>query len=203
MKADQTSSKLITVMSIIYKSQQQQHVNFNETAAESVQCCGEVATFRSEPSERSNNNDVLKQSTDSHLKNNNSNNNNRTYNYDEMVGTQQNLNQLQISSASSSALRDSNTSYANDLDAAKPSLSAQTESTSQHTFPVVIPYINSSYGSSAEMYNERKLHIKSSPDKVQDLSEYIRDHSKNTNLPSCTDGCVIPRSTNQGMFLYS
>lgn len=180
-------------MSIIYKSQQQQqHVNFNETAAESVQCS------RSEPSVRSNNNDNLNQSTDSH------NNNNRSYNHDEMVGTQQNLNQLQISSTSSSALRDSNTSFANDLDAtAKPTLSAQTESTAQHTFPVVMPsYINSSYGSSAEMYHERKLHLKSSPDKVQDLSEYIRDHSKNMNLPpSCTDGCVvIPRSTNQGMY---
>lgn len=186
-------------MSIIYKSQQQQHVNFNEIAAGSDQCCGKTAS-RSEPSVRSNNNNVFNQSTDSHFKIN-SNNNNSTYNHGEMVGTQQNSNQMQTSSASSNALRDSNTSYANELEVAKPSLSpaAQTEGTTQQTFPVVIPYINSSYGS-GEKYHERKLHLQS-PDKVQDLSEYIREHSKPMNHPSSTDGCVIPRSTNPGLFL--
>lgn len=186
-------------MSIIYKSQQQQHVNFNEIAAGSDQCCGKTAS-RSEPSVRSNNNNVFNQSTDSHFKIN-SNNNNSTYNHGEMVGTQQNSNQMQTSSASSNALRDSNTSYANELEVAKPSLSPveQTEGTTQQTFPVVIPYINSSYGS-GEKYHERKLHLQS-PDKVQDLSEYIREHSKPMNHPSSTDGCVIPRSTNPGLFL--
>lgn len=184
------SPKVISGMSITYKLQQQVHVNFTGTA--------DKAAFRTEPSVRSNNN-VTNQTTDTHY---NNNNNNKTYsnnniNRVDMVGTQQNLNHLQISTANSSAMRDSKTSYTNDLELSKPtSPSTQTEGC-HHTFPVV-PYINSSYGS-ADMNHERK--ILKSPEQVQDLTSYMRDHPKKMEIPSSTDGCVITRSI-QGLFFF-
>lgn len=185
-----TLSKLISGMSIIYKLHQQEHVNFTETADETVA----KAASRTESSTHSNNN-LTNQTTYSHY----NNNNNKTYtnnisNHVDMVGTHQNLNHLQISTASSSAMRESKTSYTNDLELSKPiSPSTQPEGC-HHKFPVV-PYINISYGS-AEMYHERK-----SPEQVKDLPSYLRDHPKNMDVPSSTDGCVITRSI-QGLFFF-
>lgn len=182
--------KLISGMSITYKLHQPEHVSFTETADETAA----KAASRTESSTHSNNN-LNSQTTYSHY----NNNNNKTYtnnisNHVDMVGTQQNLNHLQMSAASSSVMRESKTSYTNDLELSKP-ISPSTQPEGCHrTFPVV-PYINISYGS-AEMYNERK-----SPEQIQDLPCYLRDHSKNKDVPSSTDGCVITRSI-QGLFVF-